>query len=239
MEEIMNGAMTRTNRFGDNRDPTFPQFTLEPVLDELATQRAGRAIYRDEERVKIHIPGNNLTIPVERVNDEHRARWPDHYKRFKDGQQMSHDGTPLEMWPAISSKSQVLYLKSHEIHTVEQMATVTDYNLNQLGMGARQLRDLAGAFLDDAKRNAMTKSLMSVNEKLEIELLDAKTQIGELKNMVLALQGQIEGLANRPNMIAHHVPGQHDPFAAFASPTPAAPAAPADPLASFAAPAAA
>jgi hypothetical protein len=180
--------------------------------------------------VKIHIPGNSLSVVVERVNDDHRQRWPEHYKRFKDGMQMAHEGTPLEMWPAIASKSQVLFLKYHEIHTVEQMAGVSDYNLGKLGMGANQLRDLAKAFLDSAARNAMTKSLMAENEKVTMELLDAKTQITALKELMTAMQGQIDGLANRPN-IMNHVPGQPDPFAGFASKQ--APSAPADPLASF------
>jgi len=233
MAEIATGAFTRTDRFGDRSDPTYPEFRMEAVLDEMATQRQGYPIYRDEERVKIHIPGNSLSIPVERVNDEHRQRWPEAYKRFKDGQEMSHEGTPLEMWPAISSKSQVLFLKHHDIHTVEMMANVSDYNLNKLGMGARQLRDLAKAFLDSAQRNAMTKSLMAENEKMAVELIDAKNQITELKNLMTAMQAQIEGLANRPNIVANHVPGQHDPFAGMTPQMLPAPAA-ADPLATFA-----
>jgi hypothetical protein len=232
MDNIPNGAFTHTNSFGKERDPTFPEFKLEPVLDERATQAQGYNIFRDEERVKIHIPGNSLSAVVERVTDEHRNRWPDHYKRFKDGMQMSHEGTPLEMWPAIGSKAQVLFLKYHEIHTVEQMANVSDYNLGKLGMGGVQLRDLAKAFLDSAQRNAMTKSLMAENEKVTMELLDAKTQIAALKELMTGLQAQIEGLANRPN-IMNHVPGQPDPFAGFAS-KPAVAAVNADPLASFA-----
>jgi hypothetical protein len=234
MAEISTGAFTRTDRFGDRNDPTFPEFFIEAVPDELASNRQGYPIYRDEERVRIHMPGNNLSIPVEKVNEEHRQRWPEHYRRFKSGQEMAHDGTPLEMWPAISSKSQVLFLKHHDIHTIEQMAHVSDYNLTALGMGARQLRDLAKAFLDSAQRNAMTKALMSENEKLAVELIEAKQQITELKGLMNQMQVQIEGLANRPHM-AHHIPGQHDPFAAVQGAPTVTEAAPADPLASFAA----
>jgi len=238
MDAIGNAAFTHTNRFNDKSDPTYPEFKLEAVLDELATQRAGHAVYRDEERVRIHIPGNSLSIPVERVNDEHRMRWPEAYKRFREGLEMSHDGTPLELWPAMHSKSQVLFLKHHEIHTVEQMAGVSDYNLTKLGMGARSLRDLAQGFLDSAKRNAMTKSLMAENEKIAIELIDAKRQITELSGLIATMQVQIEQLANRPNIIANHVPGQPDPFAGLSPAQTAliqAPAPPTDPLASFAA----
>jgi hypothetical protein len=228
MAEIATGAFTRTDRFADSRDPTFPEFYIEPVMDEMATQRQGHPIFRDEERVKIHIPGNNLSIPVERVNDEHRMRWPDAYKRFKEGQEMAHEGTPLEMWPAISSKSQVLFLKHHDIHTIEQMAQVSDYNLTKLGMGGRQLRDLAQAFLDSAQRNAMTKSLMAENDKLAAELIEAKAQIKELHGLMTGLQLQVEGLTNRPHMATVVPP---DPLGLIAPKT--APAPPADPLASF------
>ena len=238
MDQVVNtGAFTRTDRFGDNRDPTFPEFMLVPVQDELATQRQGYPVFRDEEQVRIHIAGNSLSVPVERVNDEHRARWPEQYKRFKAGQEMAHEGTPLEMWPAISSKSQVLFLKYHDVFTIEQMATVSDYNLGKLGMGGRQLRDLAKAYLDAAERNAMTSSLMKDNERLGIELIDAKKQINELKGLISDMQGRIEGLSNRPNIVANHVPGEHDPFANLSppqSPALGGPAPAADPLASFA-----
>jgi hypothetical protein len=232
MDEVNTGAFTRTDRFGDNRDPTFPQFFMEAVVDELASQRSGHQIYRDEERVKIHIPGNSLSTPVERVNDLHRQRWPDAYKRFKEGLEMSHEGTPLELWPPMKSKAQVLWLKSLDIHTVEQMAQVSDFNLGKLGIGALGLRQLAKAYLDSAERTAMTSSLMAENDRLSVELISAQSQIGELKNLINGMQVQLDGLASRPNIVAHHVPGQHDPYAAFAS----APqvAAPTDPLASFA-----
>ena len=65
--EIPTGAFTRTDRFGDTRDATFPEFYIEAVEDPLASQRQGHPVYRDEERVKIRIPGNNLSMPVERV----------------------------------------------------------------------------------------------------------------------------------------------------------------------------
>lgn len=234
MDAVQQGSFTRTDRFGDNRDPTFPEFMVVAVQDDLATQRQGYPIFRDEEHVRIHMPGNNLSIPVERVNEGHIRRWPEHYKEFKAGREMSHQGTPLEMWP-VCGKSQVLFLKHHGIHTVEEMSDVSDFNLSQLGMGARQLRDLAKTFLDSAARNAMTNSLMKENDKLATELLDAQKQIVELKNLIGGMQVQIEGLAARPNIIANHVPGQHDPYAAFASPAAQAPApAPVDPLATFA-----
>jgi hypothetical protein len=150
---------------------------------------------------------------------------------------MAHEGTPLEMWPVIQSKAQVLFLKHHEVHTVEGLAEVSDYNLGKLGMGARQLRDLAQTFLDSAKRNAMTNSLMKENERIGQDLIDALKQIGELKGLITGMQGQIEGLTNRPNVIANHVPGMHDPFASLSapqSPSLGKPLAPVDPLTSFA-----
>jgi len=234
MPEITTGSFTRTDRFGDSRDATFPEFFIEPVQDELASNRQGYPIYRDEERVKIHMPGNSLSVPVERVNDEHRARWPEHYRRFRAGLEMAHDGTPLEMWPAITSKSQVYFLKHHSIHTVEQMAGVTDYDLTKLGMGGRSLRSLAKAFLDSAERNALTKSIMAENDRVTTELLDARRQIEELKGLMNGMQAQIEGLSNRPNVVANHVPGASDPFAQLAKAQGAQLAPPTDPLASFA-----
>src|SRR5262249_22132469 len=149
---------TRTNSFGEEKERIFPEFYTESVQDDLASSRMGHPVYREEERVRLHIPANPWTSPVEIVREEHRQRWPNEYASFKKGLEMAHDGTPIEQWP-ILNKSMVKWLKHHDIHTVEQCAAIADNAIQNLGMGARALRQKAQAFLSDAERMSMVESL--------------------------------------------------------------------------------
>src|SRR6266567_5625168 len=80
------------------RDSTIPRFHIEAIDDPAASAAAGRPIFRPQERVQLINPGNTNS-PVEIVNDGHRERWPEHYARFKAGEEFSAEGTPLEQWP--------------------------------------------------------------------------------------------------------------------------------------------
>src|ERR1700674_1234177 len=121
---LAHGTYTRTDGMPGG-DRNYPRFFLHDEQDQLATEQQGRPIFKSEERVEIIMPGNPLTRPVQRVTDEHRQKWPEQYKAFKQGQEMSVEGTPLEQWP-ILKRAQVLELKALGHLTVEHVATMDD-----------------------------------------------------------------------------------------------------------------
>ena len=203
----------RGDNNGPPRDSVIPRFHTESVLDELATQQAGRNIFRDEERVQFIMPGNPHQ-PVERVNDGHRDRWPKQYEAFKRGQEMAIDGTPLEQWP-ILKRSQVMELKALGLYTVEQCAAMADTAVQKIGMGGARLRELAGAYLDEADAGALTDRLSRNNEALEARCAAQDRQIAELKALVEQIHSQHMTALNAPNAVESHVPGQHDPMEAL------------------------
>lgn len=41
------------------------------------------------------LPGDRLTMPIVRVTNEHRTRWPEEYLKFKDSQSLS---TKVRLW---------------------------------------------------------------------------------------------------------------------------------------------
>ena len=213
---------------GDNnglpRDSTIPRFHIEPVLDELATQQAGRNIFKDEERVQFVMPGNP-TQPVERVTDYHRERWPAQHKAFKESQEWAIEGTPLEQWP-ILRRSQVLELKALGLHTVEQVSAMADNAVQKIGMGGQRLRELAAAYLDDAEAGALTERLSKQKEALESTVAAQNRQIEELKALVEKIHTQQMAALNAPNAIEGFVQAHHDPMEAMRqSAAQAAPAA--------------
>lgn len=161
----------------------FVEFFMEAIHDEEESVKQGRPIYHDREFVKIIPVGDTKTIvcrPVDKVGTQatppDNIRWPRQYESFKNQQVQVMDGTPLEHWAPLT-KSQVLMYKSANVHTVEQLANVSDTNLHNLGMGARDVREKAIAYLENAKDNSGISVLQKENEELKIQLQATQEQM--------------------------------------------------------------
>jgi hypothetical protein len=204
---------TRTNG-ADPRAPSnnvWPRFFTDIVPDEIASVREGRRCFREEERVEIYMPGNNLNIPVHRVTDEHRQRWPKEYEAFKAGREPVLNGTPIEEWPALN-RAQVAELKYLNFRTVEEIADANDLSLQRIGMGGRTLRDRAKAFLDDAHAIAVVEKTTAELDKRNAENESLKMQVAQQGELLGRLQAQLIAMQNAPNPLQTHIPGQHDPM---------------------------
>lgn len=211
MQQMLgNGSYSRT--YGAPSSSNYPRFFIESVQDLVASEREGRPIFHDEERVEIIMPGNPLTRPVHKVTDADRQEWPEQYKAFKSGLEISPDGTPLEQWP-ILKRAQVLELKALGFLTVEHLSLASDLALQRVGMAGRRLKDLAIAYLDDAQNAALSNKLAAENERKDAEIAALKMQVEQLAVSQHRLFEEMQTMKNAPNPLATFIPGMHDPVA--------------------------
>lgn len=169
---------------------SIPIFFSEPVENTFRTKQEGRAQYDEVEFVRILIPGDRNTSPVQRVDDEARARWPKEYEAFKAGLEPPLHGMPLTEWPPIK-RSQVLEFAHFHIKTVEQLAAVNDAQLQNLGMGARDLREQAKAYLDIAQHGtAPIAKMVEQIEALTAESTRKDNVIADMGARLAALEGK-------------------------------------------------
>lgn len=219
---VSNGAFTRTNSFGGDGSRNYPRFHTEEVQDMAASEIAGRPIFKTEERVEIIMPGNSHTRPVFKVTRDHQQQWPEEYKRWKDGMEMSVEGTPLEQWPPLK-RAQVLELKALGFVTVEQVAAMNDLAVQRIGIGGMGLRNLAKAFLDDAEANALNVRLTADSERKDSKIAELSRKVDEMGALVENLHGRLQALQDAPNPLQSHIPGMSDPMerARQATPPPA------------------
>jgi hypothetical protein len=162
----------------------IPEFYIESVHNPDRSAREGRAVFDDIEHVRVTILGDRTTSGVSFVaTEKYRKRWPDQYAAFKRGEEQAKTGTPLEQWPMMT-KSRVLELKAVGIDNVESLAAVTDTNIGIIGLGGRELREQAKAFLDAANGTA--------------DVTGMATEIARLKAQVERLQSAGEGDAPKP-----------------------------------------
>ena len=170
---------------GEEMGRVRPIFFTESVEDVAASQEQGRPIFKDVEMVRIQIPGDIKSEPVQKVTDLHRQRWPDHYKAFAEKAEVSSIGTPLEQWGRLPG-SRIEELKFFKIRTVEDLAGVPDGLLQNLGMGARALRTEAQAYLE-------LQSDSNVAQKYAVQLEQQQDQIALLQNQIAQIQQYADG----------------------------------------------
>lgn len=169
----------------------YVEFTLEAVHQPAQSEEEGRPIYKDVPHIRIHFPGDRtkqIFRPV-RYEDDYLGpadprRFPHQWAQFSAQQEQVQTGTPVEHWGPLT-KSEAMMLKGIHIHTVEQLAGVSDSNLSWLG--ARQLRDKAVAWLAQADGGKEVVRLTAENAQLQQDLAMQKAQLKELADRMDAL----------------------------------------------------
>jgi hypothetical protein len=186
-----------------------PDFFMDMERDEFASREAGREVFREIERVRIIIPGAVATISVKNVSDVERQRWPEAYAAFKAGQEAPITGTPVEEWPVLN-RAMVAELRHLQIRTVEELARLSDIQVQQIGMGGMLLRERARAFLDDAAHEALTSKALAENDVLRVRVAALEKQVDEMARHMQSLAHQNRALGDRRPDFQTYVPGENE-----------------------------
>jgi hypothetical protein len=144
-------------------------FSSEPVEDRAKSMSEGRLVLRDRDVCTVYRAGDQQSAVkwvIEELPPEKMLRIKRQYDAWKAGQEEPVNGTSLRMWPAIS-KAQAENLWALNVRTVEDLASVSDNNLPNLGMGSRALRDKATAWLQSAGNiGKVSEQLAALNARL-------------------------------------------------------------------------
>jgi len=174
------------------------QFYKKSVKQDIASEEAGRPIFKEFDFVKIMIPGDNLTEIDTYAQNSHKQRFPRQWAHYQI-QMGSHEdviGTPIDQWPQVT-RSQAEELRGLKFYTVESIADCSDQQLQRIGMVAgmspHNFRLKAKAFLnlannsaEVAQREAEMQALRAENDKIKAET-DAKlTAMQEQMSALLA-----------------------------------------------------
>jgi hypothetical protein len=185
------GSGTRLTVTHGGDENLLVSFYSEPVLQTHESEQQGRPIYKDTPFVWIRFPGDRTREVRRKATGEYRQRFARQWADYERQTISVPDGTPLEEWGPLS-KSQALMFKGVHVHTVEQLASVPDSSLQNLGHGGRTLRDKAIAWLKTSKDSSETMRLAAENQSLrdDIELL--KQQMAEFGSKRKPKKGEDE-----------------------------------------------
>ena len=161
------------------------QFYKKSVKQDIASDEAGRPIFKEFDFVKIMIPGDNLTEIDTYAQESHKQRFPRQWAHYQNQVANHQDiiGTPLEQWPQVT-RSQAEELRGLKFHTVESIADCSDQQLQRIGMvagmsphnfreKAKQFLNLALESAEVSAREAELAKLREENDKIKAET-DAK-----------------------------------------------------------------
>lgn len=165
------------------------EFEMHPVVHGVLSKEAGREVCVDKEFVRIRVAGNDKEVIFRPVSDQIKARFPQEYEAWKRGQVEPTTGTPIDRWPQLTP-GQAANLKSLNIRTVEDMATLSETGLQKVGMGARKLQDDARKFLSLAQNAADVGQLEELREAVAAKDL----QIAQMGETLATLQAQVAEL---------------------------------------------
>ena len=189
------------------------QFYKKSVKQDIASDEAGRPIFKEFDFVRIMIPGDNLTEIDTYAQESHKSRFPRQWAHYQN-QVANHEdivGTPLEQWPQVT-RSQAEELRGLKFHTVESIADCSDQQLQRIGMVAGMspynFREKAKAFLnlatksaDVAQREAEMQALRSENDKIKAET-DAKlAKMQEQMEALLAAVAEKTPKSRKPKVV--------------------------------------
>lgn len=176
-------------------------FSIHTTQNEAKSRAAGRPIYDEMEICTLRAAANKLTVwvfPAHEVfkwhNDPNTGMrepltyalaYPEQYKKFKSNEAQTMAGTPLAELPFLSA-SKRLELKALSIHTAEALAALDGQNLKNLGMGGRELKNQAQAYLDKAAGTADVTRLAADN-------VDLREQIAAMQRDMAAMIAASKG----------------------------------------------
>jgi hypothetical protein len=170
--------------FGDD-SRLFVEFQSRAVPDIVASTEAGRPISRQVDYIRIRQPGERDEI-MRPAHDGDRRRFRRHWEAYQDGRQAMPDGTPLVLlFP--NNPEIIENLKHDKIFVVEQLAALSDTQIQNIGMGARAWQQKAAELLmvsNDGKgfhvlqrqidqQSAQIAALLEKNTALEAALTEA------------------------------------------------------------------
>lgn len=167
------------------------EFFTEAVENKRKSKEAGRPIFEDKEFVRIRIPGDRNRTQVAPADEKalrdrstnewlsYIDRFPEHYAAFKRGQTYIGEGTPLSELSFLT-ESKRAELRGLNIYTAEHLAAMDGTPLKQLGMGGRELKDQAQAWLDKAAGMADATRQAAENAALRAEMEELRRQMADL-----------------------------------------------------------
>jgi len=179
--------------------------------DKAESAKQGKPVARTRIFVKHFTPGDT-SLEVDKPmkpGDEHK--YPEQWAAFQAKRSQVVDGTPVEMWPQLST-TQVWEFKAMKIFTVEQLIGLPDQFAQKI-QGFQQLKKKAETFLQLAKDASAIEAKDKENAELRAMIAQLQDQVRELTSSVQAQPARRRGGRPKRRDVGTAVSGENAPSA--------------------------
>lgn len=179
-------------------DQLLVKFFRHAELSQFKSKAAKMPIYDEVDMVSVIYPGEKEEIKV-LADDFHKQRFPRQWDAYQKGIEQRASGTPLEMlFP--DQPVTILSLKTFHIHTIQQLAMISDTAMNNIPMG-RTLSDKAKAYLSSAMGgqnfHTMQAAMQKQIDELKALLADKGVEVSDPPALNLPAEDQPQPEARR------------------------------------------
>lgn len=183
MEMDMTGATLRSVGNGVQQvewaNRCYIEFYPESIRMGYKSEQAGRDVFEDKDFIRIQFPGDKTKEVCRAATEDDQRQFHNQWLQYKSSQEQTPDGMPLSQWP-LCGKSDIRNLAQSGVKTVEQLAVLSDTQLQGVGAGYLALREKARAWLEAAKNAEPLAKIMAKVEKLEADNLALSNQLAAL-----------------------------------------------------------
>ncbi len=179
--------------------PSYVQFETRTAEDKVASLQEGRYVAREFDVAIVTPPYSKDAVEFKvdqwlsnidrnlrdgRIPEEWAKHWRSSYQRWKEGQELPLNGTPIKGWGVISPSQQATLIHVN-CKTVEDLAAVNEEGMRRIGMGALDLRNKAQAWLKSMKDHG--------GATIKIAALEQENSV--LKSSIEVLEKRVSALA--------------------------------------------
>jgi hypothetical protein len=125
-------------------------------------------IYEPVTYIRINIRGSNLREVHRPIREEDKRRFPYAWQEYQKGEKAASRGTPLSKLAGLDA-SLIRHYHALSVYTIEDLALVSDLNLQNLGTGAREFRRAAQEFIESRRPTedpALRETVVKQGEQL-------------------------------------------------------------------------
>jgi len=159
-------------------DRLWVRFFTQSVQNSWKSQETGRPVFEPKDFIELIQPGERDKL-VREVRDEDKYRFPRKWEAYQAGLAQAPDGTPLSiLYP--SEPHIVDMMRLLVIHTIEQLAGLTEQGIQRLGMGGREHVARAKRYLEAAEKFSGVNAMQSALDAARDEIATLKAQVEQL-----------------------------------------------------------
>ena len=186
-----------------HKDMPYVTFTSQEIEDPIETKAKGWVVHKDQHFAKVTPRGSKDTyfgklpqwfdtqkqeLRAGRILPEWLDKWERDYERFKKGQEIPLEGTPIRGWKMLTGAQQENLIRLN-ILTVEDLAAATAEAVSHIGMGAIELKRRAEAWLaQNADKESGAVKMAALQREVDM-LRDSNASLSK-KLEALIEQGQ-------------------------------------------------